>query len=66
MYDSPEDNDAMLEFCAQRDAEAVHEAVEGWGTDEDALIRILCSLTKPQVMRVDQIYAENYGETWVG
>jgi len=57
------DNNGMLEFCAQRDAEAVHEAVEGWGTDEDKLIRILCSLTKAQLRRVDEIYAESYGQS---
>eukprot|EP00928_Gymnodinium_smaydae_P048584 TRINITY_DN3249_c0_g1_i1.p1 TRINITY_DN3249_c0_g1~~TRINITY_DN3249_c0_g1_i1.p1 ORF type:complete len:949 (-),score=153.37 TRINITY_DN3249_c0_g1_i1:493-3285(-) len=57
------DNEAMLEYCAQRDAEAVHEAIEGWDTDEDRLITILCSLTKRQFRRVDNIYAEKFGKS---
>jgi len=57
------DNVGMLEFCADRDANAVHEAVEGWGTDEGKLIRILCALTKKQLRRVDEIYSERYGKT---
>jgi hypothetical protein len=58
-----DDNEAMLEFCASRDADYVHEAIEGWGTDEDKLIRVLCSQQKPQLRRVDAIYAERYGQS---
>merc|ERR1719226_33356 len=54
------DNDAMTEFCASRDADYVHEATKGWGTDEDKLIRTLCSLSKKQIRRVDEIYAERF------
>jgi len=57
------DNEAMLEFCASRDADYVHEAVDGWGTDEDKLIRVLCSQQRPQLRRVDAIYAERYGKS---
>ena len=57
------DNSNMLEFCAQRDAENVNEACEGWGTDEDALINILAALSKPQMKRVNEIYAEKYGKS---
>eukprot|EP00928_Gymnodinium_smaydae_P048586 TRINITY_DN3249_c0_g3_i1.p1 TRINITY_DN3249_c0_g3~~TRINITY_DN3249_c0_g3_i1.p1 ORF type:complete len:1410 (-),score=231.12 TRINITY_DN3249_c0_g3_i1:217-4335(-) len=57
------DNEAMLEFCADRDADAVHQAIEGWGTDEDRLITILCSLSKRQLRRVDTIYAEKFGQS---
>jgi hypothetical protein len=57
------DNEAMLEFCASRDAEYVKEASEGWGTDEDKLIRVLCSQQRPQLRRVDEIYAERYGQS---
>ena len=57
------DNLAMLEFCAQRDATAVHEAVDGWGADKDKLINVLCSLTKKQLMRVSEIYTERHGKT---
>eukprot|EP00928_Gymnodinium_smaydae_P073932 TRINITY_DN5702_c0_g1_i1.p1 TRINITY_DN5702_c0_g1~~TRINITY_DN5702_c0_g1_i1.p1 ORF type:complete len:1058 (-),score=293.92 TRINITY_DN5702_c0_g1_i1:233-3349(-) len=63
LYQLKVDTSAMLEFCADRDADAVHEAVEGWGTDEDKLIRILCSLSKRQLRRVDQIYAEKFGKS---
>jgi len=55
------DNTNMLEFCASRDADLVKEATEGWGTDEDKLIRVLCSLPKEQLRRVDEIYKERYG-----
>jgi hypothetical protein len=58
-----QDNAAMLEFCAQRDASNVHEACEGWGTDESTLIDILAALSKPQMKRVNEIYAEKYGKT---
>ncbi|CAE8627259.1 unnamed protein product [Polarella glacialis] len=57
------DNASMLEFCASRDADFVHEAVEGWGTDEDKLIRVLCALPKKQLQRVDMIYTERYGKS---
>jgi len=57
------DNIGMLEFCASRDADLVHEAVDGWGTDEDKLIRVLCALPKKQLQRVDEIYTERYGKS---
>ena len=43
----------MTEFSAQRDADDVHEAVAGWGTDKDKLVDILCSLSKQQMLRVN-------------
>jgi hypothetical protein len=58
-----DDNRAMGEFCASRDADYVHEASEGWGTDEDKLIRVLCGLSKTQLLRVDEIYAARYGSS---
>jgi hypothetical protein len=57
------DNVAMTEFSAQRDADDVHEAVAGWGTDKGKLVDILCSLSKQQMLRVNEIYKEKYGET---
>jgi len=57
------DNAALLEFCAQRDADIVREATEGWGTDEDTLVRVLCALSKQQIVRVNEIYKEKFGQT---
>lgn len=53
----------MLEFSAQRDADALHEAVDGWGTDEEKLINVLCGMSKQQLKRVDQIYKQKYEKT---
>ena len=58
-----DDNKHMMEFCAQRDADAIHEAVDGWGADKDKLISVLCSLTKRQLLRVSEIYKEEHGKT---
>ncbi|GMI18131.1 hypothetical protein TrLO_g1553 [Triparma laevis f. longispina] len=57
------DNMAMLEFVAQRDAVMVHEACEGWGTDEESLILILTAQSKPQMKRVSEIYEATHGKT---
>jgi len=58
-----QDNGNMLEFCAQRDAVMIHEACEGWGTDEDKLINILAALSKQQMKRVNEIYFQTHGKT---
>jgi len=59
------DIESMLSFCASRDADLVKEAADGWGTDEDKLIRVLCALPKEQLRRVDEVYRERYGKSLI-
>jgi annexin A7/11 len=58
-----EDNNVMIEFCLDRDADLVKEACAGWGTDENLLIKVLCSLSKRQILQVDKKFRERYGQT---
>jgi hypothetical protein len=48
---------------ASRDAAAVREAVEGWGTDEEELSRILTSKSPAELRAIAQAYREMYGES---
>ena len=57
------DTAASMEYAAQRDARLVKEACDGWGTDEKKLIGVICALPKGQLMRVNAVYAENYGKS---
>jgi Annexin len=45
--------DTLKEFTASRDADDIAEACGGVGTDEAALVSILCNRTKAQLKRVD-------------
>lgn len=55
-----DDNVALLAFCSERDAKLVRNAIEGWGTDKDTLITVLCALTKQQLRQVDAVYKRDY------
>lgn len=48
---------------ATRDAVALHNAIDGWGTDEDTLIRILGSRSKAQIAAAANAYRSMYGES---
>ena len=53
--------DVSLVVCldsgaADYDAYEVHRAIKGLGTDEDALIEILCTRTNAQIQHVQQVY----------
>jgi len=52
-----------MDFVLDRSVEKVKEACDGWGTDEDALIKVLCSLTKQQLLIVNEKYKDAYGKT---
>ena len=52
----------MLKFCAARDVDRVHEAVDGWGTDESKLIGILCARSKGQLIAMNYAYNEKFGK----
>eukprot|EP00927_Polykrikos_kofoidii_P046313 TRINITY_DN40537_c0_g1_i1.p1 TRINITY_DN40537_c0_g1~~TRINITY_DN40537_c0_g1_i1.p1 ORF type:complete len:916 (+),score=136.35 TRINITY_DN40537_c0_g1_i1:181-2928(+) len=53
----------MLEHSASKDADLLYEAVKGIGTDEDGLIRVLCSQSKLMLRRIDEFYVERYEKT---
>lgn len=49
----------MLALCCslvEFDARELHHAVKGLGTDEDAIIEILCSRTNQQLRKIKQVY----------
>lgn len=48
-------------FNAQEDANALRTAMKGWGTDEDAIINILCTRTCPQRLQIVSTYKQMYG-----
>jgi annexin A7/11 len=48
---------------ASRDAAALREAVEGWGTDEEAISRMLAQKSPAELRAIAQAYREMYGES---
>ena len=46
---------------AQADAEALRKAMEGFGTDEAALIKICANRTNAQRQQIKQAYKSTYG-----
>ncbi|MEQ8982354.1 MAG: annexin, partial [Deltaproteobacteria bacterium] len=48
---------------ATRDAVALHEAMDGWGTDEATLNRIISGRSGPQLKAIAKAYQEMYGES---
>lgn len=57
------ENDNLKTHVAKVDAAKVHEACKGFGTNDAMLIGVLCSRTKKQLDRVDEIYRERHGRT---
>ena len=56
------EHESLLVFIAYLDVETVREACKGWGTDDTALIRVLCTRSKRALARVNIGYREAYGE----
>ena len=52
-------------FDAQADADALHKAMKGLGTNEDALIQILCHRTSAQRATINQAYKSGYGNVYL-
>jgi annexin A7/11 len=52
--------------AATRDAAALREAMEGWGTDEDALSRVLTQRSPVQIKAIAEAYQQMYGESLRG
>ena len=46
---------------AASQARIIHEAVDGWGTDEDAIYRTLLPLSREQIKLLKRTYASVYG-----
>ena len=53
---------AKSPFDARADADALHKAMKGLGTDEKALIDILCHRTAQQRVQIAQAYKSGYGK----
>lgn len=55
-------------YDLEADCEALKAAMEGWGTDEEALIKLLCSKTHKQMEDIRERFHEKEGrrlEDWV-
>jgi len=58
----------LTEYDLEADVEALDEAMRGWGTDEEALIKLLCSKTTNQMNDIRARFHEKKGrllEEWV-
>ena len=49
-------------FDARADADALHYAMKGFGTDENVLINILCHRTRDQRTAISHAYKAGYGK----
>lgn len=58
----PDPVEDYSEADAARDAEALHDAVDGWGTDEAAVYETLEGKSPAQIELIRQQYQEAYGE----
>ncbi|XP_064383973.1 annexin A4-like [Halichondria panicea] len=52
---------ALLKTPSEYDAFVVREAIKGVGTDEHALVEILCTRTNEQILAVKEQYKKDYG-----
>jgi len=50
------------EFNLEADCEAMKAAMDGWGTDEEALIKLICAKTSKQMQDVNEKFLELYGK----
>lgn len=49
-------------FDARADADALYNAMKGWGTDEKGLISVLCKRTSSQRAQITQAFKSGYGK----
>jgi len=50
------------EFDLEKDCEAMKAAMDGWGTDELALVKLICGKTSRQMEMVNEKFLELYGK----
>lgn len=50
---------------AQQDAATIKEAVKGAGTDETAIIEVLCTRTNQEIRDIKEVYKKKYGVAMV-
>ncbi|OKH50474.1 hypothetical protein NIES2101_19265 [Calothrix sp. HK-06] len=43
------------------DADAIFKAVDGWGTDEDTILKVLANKTPAEIAAIKQVYTDHYG-----
>ncbi len=56
------EREALRQHIAEDDATLIYRAVKGFGTDDKALISVICGRTKPHLRCVDRIYHEKYSQ----
>lgn len=49
---------AIMKYITSRDATLVYTAAEGFGTDDEMMINVLCNRTKPQIELIDKEYRQ--------
>lgn len=52
-------------FDAYSDAKALHKAIDGWGTDESAIINVLCHRAGTQRAQITSSYITQYGKSLI-
>lgn len=53
---------AVTPFDPRADAEALHKAMKGFGTDEKGLIAVLCHRTAAQREAINKAYKSGFGK----
>merc|ERR1740117_531946 len=53
-------NAEEAEFDLEADCEAMKKAMDGWGTDEDTLVNLICSKTTQQMVDINNKFEELY------
>eukprot|EP00299_Pterocystis_sp_00344_P019565 c9690_g1_i2.p1 GENE.c9690_g1_i2~~c9690_g1_i2.p1 ORF type:complete len:416 (-),score=133.75 c9690_g1_i2:106-1353(-) len=54
---------ALSKAIAERDADEIHAACKGWGTDESRIVSVVCSRTKSHLLEVDLAHRDKYKST---
>ena len=56
---------ALCLGAPEYDAYEINRAIKGLGTDEDALIEVLCTRTNGQIKVISETYEKEYGKAMV-